>query len=470
MVMAMRVLFASSEVQPYSKTGGLADVAGALPRALARLGHELLVVSPWYAGLRAEPAPLWIGDVDVPFAGGLEPAGVGTLEAGGVRFAFVGHPDFQRNDLYGYSDDVRRFSRFTRAVPQVASRLGFVPDVVHANDWHTAYLPLVLTHGWHLPGSFPGLPTVFTVHNVQHQGVSGLEEALWWLRLPGALAQDYMNHFGSANAMQAALGHAWRVTTVSPSYADEVQRPEYGYGLDGTFRHIRDKLSGILNGLDTDAWDPLHDPFLPGPFGSDDMGGKTDAKRALASRLGLDGTGPLLGMVSRLAEQKGIDLLMAAGDDLVRQGWELALLGSGDPALERDLSRLAERYPKRVAAVVGFDEDLAHLLYAGSDALAIPSRFEPCGLSQMIAMRYGTLPIARDTGGLHDTIEQGGTGFLFERASPEDLLRAADVARAAYGTDGWADMRKRAMAQDFSWERSARTYAELYRAVVASRR
>ncbi len=466
----MRVLFASSEVHPYSKTGGLGDVAAALPRALAALGHEVLVVSPWYRSLRADPQPLWIGDVEAPFAGDFEAVGVGTLEAAGVRYAFVGHRDFQREDLYGYSDDVRRFCRLTRAVPQVAARLGFRPDVVHANDWHTAYLPLLLAYGWHLPDGFYGLPSVFTVHNVQFQGESGLEETLWWLRLPGALADDYMNHFGAANAMQAGLGNAERVTTVSPTYAAEIQRPEYGYGLDGTFRHIGDRLVGILNGLDTDAWDPSRDPHLPQPYTGADTNGKSVAKRALMARLGLTGDAPVLGVVSRLADQKGIDLLLAAGERLVLQGWSLALLGSGDPGLERAVRDLAAHRPGRVAAVVGFDEGLAHLVYAGSDALAIPSRFEPCGLSQLISMRYGTLPIARDTGGLHDTIEHQRTGFLFEHANAEGLLWATSLAFEAFGGERWRKMMQRAMERDFSWERSARRYAELYRDVVASAR
>ncbi len=256
-LLGMRLLFASSEVYPFSKTGGLGDVAGALPRALVSLGHEVLVVSPWYRTLAASPAALWIGDIDIPFDGGFVSVGVGTLEQGGVRYAFVGHGDFQRDALYGYPDDVRRFCLFSRAVAQVAARVGFQPDVLHANDWHTAYLPMILADGWHLPPGFPGMPSVFTVHNVQYQGVSDLDETLYWLRLPGALRDSYLNHFGSANAMQAGLGFARRVTTVSPSYAEEVKRPEYGCGLDGTFRHIADKFVGILNGIDVQTWNCL---------------------------------------------------------------------------------------------------------------------------------------------------------------------------------------------------------------------
>jgi starch synthase len=288
--------------------------------------------------------------------------------------------------------------------------------------------------------------------------------------LPGALADDYMNHFGAANAMQAALGHAQRVTTVSPTYAAEVQRPEYGYGLDGTFRHIGARLVGILNGLDTESWDPTTDPLLPRTYSASDPAGKADARTALRTRFGLSGDAPVLGVVSRLADQKGIDLLLAAGDRLVLQGWSLAVLGSGDPGLEAALRELGARHGGRVAAVVGFDEGLAHLIYAGSDALAVPSRFEPCGLSQLIAMRYGTLPIARDTGGLHDTIDHLRTGFLFEHANPEGLLWAAGLAFEAYGDERWRTMMRRAMELDFSWERSAHRYAELYRDVVASAR
>jgi len=469
-VMPMRVLFASAEVQPFSKTGGLADVAGALPRALAGLGHEVLVVSPWYATLAASPPPLWIGDVDVPFAGGTAPVGVGTLERQGVRYAFVGHEDFRRERLYGFHDDVRRFCRFTRAVPQVAERLQFTPDLAHVNDWHTAYLPMVLAHGWHLPAGFPALPTVLTLHNVQYQGESGIDETLWWLRLPPSLAASPIDHFGRANALQAGVGFAQRVTTVSPSYAEEIQRPEYGYTLDGTFRHVRQRLVGILNGLDTEEWDPSHDRFLPAPFDAGDVSGKAAAKTALAERLGIDEARPFLGVVSRLAEQKGIDLVLAAGERLVAQGWALAMLGSGESGLEQALRALASRHPGRASVTIGFDERLAHLIYAGADALAVPSRFEPCGLSQLIAMRYGTLPVARDTGGLHDTIEHGATGFLFEPLNAEGLLWAAGLAREAYGSSAWPRMRRRAMARDFSWARSANAYLGLYHDVVASRR
>lgn len=457
----MRILFATSEVYPFSKTGGLADVLGALPGALASLGHEVLVVTPWYARLSGG-APLWIGDVDAPFAGGFEPVGVGTLERDGVRYAFVGHDDFSRDRLYGFDDDVRRFARFTRAVPQVAERVGFRPDVIHANDWHTGYLPMVLQHGWHLPDGFSGLPTVYTVHNVQYQGVSGLDETLFWLRLGPALRDSYMNHFGGANAMQAGIGFADAVTTVSPSYAEEVMQPEYGYGLDGTFRHLSGKVTGILNGLDTDVWNPAGDPNIPKPYDRNDPAGKAASKRALQERFGLQNGRPIMGVVSRFADQKGIDIFLAAAAGLVAQGWSLMALGSGDAVLEDQLLGFVQAHAGVAAGVVGYDEPLAHLIYAGADALAVPSRFEPCGLSQMIAMRYGTLPVARATGGLRDTIDHDVTGFLFEDAEPRDLLRAASRAIERYGSSAWTVMMGRAMEIDVSWEASAKRYLERY--------
>jgi len=465
----MNVLYASAEVAPFSKTGGLGDVAGALPAALAALGHRVLVVTPWYESLSGGTVPYWVGDVQVPFAGGFEAVGVGTLERGGVTHAFVGNERFSRPKLYGYADDVQRFALFSRSLPQVAERLGLMPDVVHVNDWHTGYVPMLLAQGWHLPAGFPGLPTVFTVHNAQYQGTADLTETLWWLRLPDELRYSYLDHFGAANAMQAGIGFATIVTTVSPSYASELTTPEYGFGLDGTFRSLSGKLVGILNGIDTHEWDPATDQLLPRPYGPASLEGKRVNKAALGARFGLAGERPVLGVVSRFAEQKGIDLLVAAGPRLVESGWSLVLLGTGDPHTEAAAMALAADHPSSVAAHIGFDEGLAHLVYAGSDGLAVPSRFEPCGLSQMIAMRYGTLPIVRATGGLRDTVDHGRTGFVFEQASAAAVARSAAEALEAYhDRTRWRDMMIEAMRQDFSWSRSAARYAALYRSLLAA--
>lgn len=456
----MRILFASSEVYPYSKTGGLADVVGALPGELAKLGHEVLVASPWYAGLSGEP--VWIGDVDFPFDGGNSNAGVGTLESNGVRQAFVGHDDFRRESIYGYPDDVRRFCRFTRALPQVAARLGFAAQIAHVHDWHTAYLPLLLEKAGDLPGSISGVPSVLTIHNAQYQGISAVDETLRWLQLPAAQPAwiEYPLHGHQANALACGLRFAERVTTVSPTYARELLTPEYGYGLENTFREAQHKLEGILNGIDTDVWDPARDPHLPEVYDVNHPGGKRQAKLALCERAGLDPQKPLLAVVSRLAEQKGIDILLAAATELRNQGWSLFILGTGDAELERQVRTL--QGSGILSAQLAYDEALAHLVYAGADLLAIPSRFEPCGLSQMIAMRYGTLPLARATGGLSDTVEQGETGFLFAEPGEQELLSAAAEARRCYGSPEWATMTRQAMSQDFSWKRSARSYADLY--------
>ena len=465
----MRILFASSEVYPFSKTGGLADVVSALPEALVALGHEVLVVSPWYKTLKPSSAghlPLWIGDQSVPFDGGTVNCGVGVLESGGVRYAFVGNALFERDTLYGYSDDVRRFCLFTRAVPQVAARLGFVPDVAHAHDWHAGYLPAVLQHGYHLPDGFAFTPSVFTIHNVQYQGSSGIDEALYWLRLPGALSGSYINRFGSANAMQAALGFAHHVTTVSPTYAQEIQTAAFGYGLDGTLRHISDKLSGILNGIDTGVWNPASDPNLPRQYSGVDAEAKLENKDVLCQRFHLDSSKPLLAVVSRLADQKGIDIFIEAIPELLWQDWNVLVLGSGEAGLEDALRAHTAAHPGRVASYIGYDEGLAHHVYAAADALCVPSRFEPCGLTQMIAMRYGSLPIARATGGLVDTIDHDRTGFLFEHAEPAGLLWATGVARGAHSApEHWHYMMKQAAAEDFTWRTSAQRYADVYEAV-----
>ncbi len=463
----MNIVFTSSEVYPFSKTGGLADVVGALPEALVKLGHQVTVISPWYQTLKANPQPLWIGDEWIPFDGGISICGVGTLERNGVLYAFISHDVFKRPALYGYNDDAKRFSLFTRAIPQVTARLSIKPDVFHAHDWHTAYLPMLLEHGWHMPESLAHTPSVFTIHNIQYQGNSGLDETLYWLRLPSSLKDGYMNYFGGANAMQAALGFAHKVTTVSPTYAEEIKSVEYGYGLDATMRYISAKLEGILNGIDTELWNPATDTYLPKPYDAKTLEHKQLSKQELCSRFNLDESKPILGVVSRLADQKGIDFLVAAIPGLLWQDWNVMVLGAGDTALEDSVRYYTTTNPGRVGNYIGYDEGFAHLIYAGADALAIPSRFEPCGLTQMIAMRYGTLSIARDTGGLHDSIIHDQTGFLFNSASPEGLLWATGVARGVYAQpELWQERQRLAMQQNFSWEVSAKKYVEMYQSLV----
>ncbi|MDF1523030.1 MAG: glycogen/starch synthase [Trueperaceae bacterium] len=470
----MRLLHATAEAVPFAKTGGLADVLGALPAAQAAAGHDVLVVHPWYAALRADPPPLWIGDVSVPFDGGSVSVGVGTRDvtdrAGDTRrFAFVGHEAFRRPALYGYPDDAWRFALFARAVPEVAARLGFAPDVVHVHDWHAALLPALLRHGDHVPSGSAGRPTVLTVHNAQYQGHADAADVVRWARLPGELAGPLALH-GRGNLLHAGLVTADRVTTVSPGYARELGEGGVGYGLDATFAALGPRLSGILNGLDDVAFDPATDPALAHAFAADDLAGKRRCKEALEAELGLEAGRPLLGLVSRFADQKGIDLLIAAVPDLIDQGWNLAVLGAGDPGLEQAARSAFARHPGRVAGRVGYDDALARRIYAGADALALPSRFEPCGLAQLIAMRYATLPVARATGGLADTIDDDRTGFLFTDATPAALADALRRAREAYDDEArWAVRRSAAARERFGWDRAVAAYDALYGAARAER-
>ncbi len=466
----MRLLHATAEAEPFAKTGGLADVLGALPRAQAATGHDVLVVHPWYASLRADPPPLWIGDVAVPFDGGEVAVGVGTLEVGPpgarVRYAFVGHDAFRRDALYGYPDDAWRFALFARSLPVVAHRVGFLPDVVHVHDWHAALVPAILRHGDALPEGFRDLPTVLTVHNAQYQGHADAADVVRWVGVPGSQAGPLALH-GRGNFLHAGLQRADRVTTVSPSYARELLEPDVAYGLDAAFAALGPRLRGVLNGLDEVAFDPAHDPHLAAPFSPSDLEGKADDKRALARELGLEAGRPLLGVVSRLADQKGIDLLLDALPDVLAQGWDVALLGSGDPLLEEAARAAFVAHAGRVGGRIGYDDGLARRIYAGADALAIPSRFEPCGLAQMIAMRYATVPVARATGGLADTIDDGRTGFLFAAPTPTALTEALARARRAYDEpDTWAALRHAAVREHFGWDRSVRAYDGIYRELV----
>jgi starch synthase len=470
----VRLLHATAEAVPFAKTGGLADVLGALPAAQAAAGHDVLVVHPWYATLRADPPPLWIGDVSVPFDGGSVTVGVGTRDvtdrSGHVhRFAFVGHDAFRRPALYGYPDDAWRFALFARAVPEVAARLGFAPDVVHVHDWHAALVPALVRHGEHVPAGSAGRPTVVTVHNAQYQGHADAADVVRWARLPGELAGRLALH-GRGNLLHAGLVTADRVTTVSPGYARELREGGMGYGLDATFAALGPRLSGILNGLDDVSFDPATDAALPQAFAADDLAGKRRCKEALEAELELDAGRPLVGVVSRFADQKGIDLLFAVVPDLLDQGWNLAVLGAGDPGLEHAARIAFARHPGRVAGRVGYDDALARRIYAGADALALPSRFEPCGLAQLIAMRYATLPVARATGGLADTIEDDRTGFLFADATPEALAGALRRARAAFDEpEGWAVRRAAAARERFGWDRAVAAYDALYRSARAER-
>ncbi len=429
------VLHVASEVFPFSRTGGLADVLGALPRTQAQMGLQVSVLSPWYLDLQGDPDELLRGD-------GWR---LGEIVQDDVRYLFLETPGFDRPGLYA-SDDVWRFSHWGRVALTAVREAGAWPSVLHGHDW-AAGLPVWLARD-------AGVPSVFTIHNLQYQGRWNIQDALPWTGLPVS-AYEGVEFYGDLDLMKAGLVAASAVTTVSPTYAEEILTPRFGEGLDGVLR-ARGGVTGILNGLDTQRWNPETDAHLTATYGN--TAGKAPNRAALRAEFTLD-KAPVLTCVSRLVEQKGLDLLLAVLPRVLEQ-WNVIVLGSGDPALEAGFEAISGH--PRFRHVSGMHEALSHRLYAGADAFVMPSRFEPCGLSQMIAMRYGTPVVAHATGGLRDTVTDD-VGFTFAEFSEDALLEALTRARAAYAQyGGWLGRVKRAMSLDFSWPVHARQYLDLY--------
>ena len=480
----MRVAIVSSEAAPFAKTGGLADMVGSLAAALARRGLDVTLVLPAYRCVleRGDVAATGMA-FPVPAAGGIEQveilAGVGGAGAQ-ARFVRVDR-FFDRDGLYGrggteYPDNADRFACFARAALALLARVD-PPDVLHGHDWQTglavAYLRLQ-------PERYPSLTstrTLFTVHNV---GYRGLFDAGVFPRLQVDSAHYWPNFefYGNISYLKAGLSLADRLTTVSPSYAEEVKTPEQGCGLDGVFRERAGDLTGIMNGADYGVWDPAVDAFIVRRYSAADPDGKHDCKRDLQRRLSLPPSdSPLAGMVARLADQKGLDLLAGALDALLSRDLQIAVLGTGNPHHERMLAGFARGHPGRMATRIGFDEELAHVIEAGSDLFLMPSRYEPSGLNQLYSLRYGTIPIVRATGGLQDSVVPfdpatgEGTGFLFGDYAPEALVEAVDRALDCFGRpDAWRRLMANAMAQDFSMDRTAAEYAALYAELAAGDR
>jgi starch synthase len=479
----MNVLIIASEVIPYSKTGGLADVTGALPRALANLGAQVTVVTPRYESidptrfslarrLRTLPVPVGSDTVEV---GLFE----GNLPGSRARVYLLDHPpSFGRPHIYGepsqdYPDNARRFALLARGALEVMRDMGGWPDIVHAHDWQAALALLMVKRGW-----FPGTPPtgcVLTIHNLAFQGLfpaTVVEE----LGLGADLfTPDGIEFYGNLSFLKAGILFADRVTTVSPKHAREIQTAEFGCGLDGLLRSKGSKLRGILNGADYDIWDPRRDPHLPKTFGPDDLTGKATSKEALQRAFGLPvrpGV-PLIGAISRLTEQKGFDLVAEIAEDLARLDVQLAILGTGAKDLETRLTDVARRFPNKLAVRIAFDDRLAHLVEAGSDMFLLPSRFEPCGLNQMYSLRYGTIPIVRAVGGLDDTIvdydprSRTGNGFKFEDYSGQALLGTIRRALNAFNSvESWRETMLRGMRLEYSWETSGRRYLETYEEIL----
>ncbi len=467
-----RVLFVTPECAPMTKTGGLGDVSAALPEALRAAGMDVRTLLPGYeevlgamahAQLRASVRVLG-------FDCRLLDAGAFIVVDCPELYARDGSP-YQSRDGRDWDDNAVRFGAFCKVAALLGtpgSPLAWRPDLVHCNDWPAALAPV------HLHGERERAATVMTVHNLAFQGLC--DPALVGpLEVPASyFTPDGLEFYGKLSFLKGGLVYADALTTVSPTYAREIQTPDFGSGLDGLLRRRRDVLTGILNGIDTQTWNPATDARIARRYDAGRLEAKAENKAALQRRLHLpvDEDLPLLGAVGRFTHQKGIDLLAAAADELVAMPAQLVVLGKGEPEHERELAAVAARHPGRVAVAIGFNEDLAHAIEAGADVFLMPSRFEPCGLNQMYSQRYGTPPVARATGGLVDTVIDGVTGFLFESAESAALVAAARRALAAYRDPArWTRIQRAAMARDFSWGEAARRYADLYRrlAMVAQR-
>ncbi|MDX1663273.1 MAG: glycogen synthase [Candidatus Promineifilaceae bacterium] len=473
----LKVLFLSAEVAPYAKRGGLGDVAGSLPKALAELGHDVRVVMPAYQTIEqgypgVEPMDLHL---DVPLGGGTVPAGAfkGQLPGSEVPIYFVAQWNlFNRPEIYGYYDDPYRFAFFSRAaLDLMIAALGWRPDVVHANDWHTAPAVTWLATAGQADPRYRNLPTVFTIHNLAHQG-----RASWnLLNYLGIVTHSLVEEpYGEINFMARGIYHATMVNTVSPTYAREIMSGAGGAGLDALLRHRSYDVHGILNGIDYEIWNPATDTRIAAHFDAQNMEQRVQNKRALQARAGLPQQDdvPLVAMISRLDWQKGLDFTGHVVD-LLLSGYagpaQFIVLGTGETRYEQMFSRLAHQHPDKMTAFLEYNAGLAHIIYAGSDMFIMPSLFEPCGLGQLLAMRYGSVPVVRATGGLADTVDDAINGFTFYEPTAGDFWNALQRAVYIYHHDreNWRVIQRNGMTRDHSWERSAHGYEQLYEWAIA---
>lgn len=480
----VRILFVASEGLPFSKTGGLADVIAGLPKALVALGHDVAVVLPRSRGAaeRAQVTPRTIvPSLTIPLGGTTRfPAVLGDMVIDGVQYFLLDDPDFyDREQLYGtaagdYPDNPERYAQLCRATIEIAKQV-WQPDVIHCHDWQAALLPVLLRTVYADDPALRAVRCVLTIHNLGYHGQFPAD-VLARLGLPSTLYDmRRLEFFGDINFLKGGLVHADYLTTVSRRYAREIQTRELGHGLDGVLAQRADRLVGILNGADYAEWNPAADSRIAAAFSADDPAGKKECRDDLLAQFGLPVTGaPVLGMVSRLVDHKGFDLVAEAFDKLVALGLTIVLLGSGETRYEKIFSEYARRHPKQVGVRLGYDDPLSHKIIAGSDMFLMPSHFEPSGLTQMYSLRYGTVPIVRATGGLDDSIEaheppaRPGTGFKFGEYTAGAMLGAVREAVTTFSDRAaWRELQLRGMRKDFSWPRSARAYVDVYAAASA---
>jgi starch synthase len=476
----MKIAIFASEVVPFAKTGGLADVAGALPKFLSPLGLELRVFLPLYRETKKKNLPLRrvIESLEMDWNGEKVPFSVWESREGALGFLMIERDEyFDRDFLYGtsqgdYPDNGERFAFFSKAALESLKHLGFRPDVIHAHDWQAAIALALLKFVYAQDPFFAYTRSLFTIHNLAYQGVFE-KDVLGRIGLSDDLFNmEDLEFYGKVNYLKGGILYSTAVSTVSKRYSQEIQTPEFGYRLDGLLRKRRDRLFGILNGVDYADWNPATDKFIIRPFDPTYLDGKKECRRDLLRAFSLNTVKeetPVVGMVSRLAGQKGFDIVCESLEEIFKMGAVLVVLGTGEDVFQKALSAAQEEYPGSLGLKIAFDESLSHKIYAGSDMFLIPSRYEPCGLTQMYSLRYGTVPVVRATGGLDDTIQEyepargTGNGFKFQEYSSTALLSSLQKAMAVHQQkERWRQLVQKAMACDFSWEMSAREYLRLY--------
>ena len=485
MAKAMKVLFLASEAVSFAKTGGLADVAGALPQALKGLGLDVRLALPLYRTVRSGDFDIHsLEDVlEIPMGKQLLTAGIGEFRTeDGVPVYFIEREDlYDRPHLYGnekgdYYDNFERFAFFSSAVLKILEKISFKPDIIHCHDWQTGLIP-ALIKGSEKDAFCANIPVVFTIHNLGYQGIFPEEKiSLTGLKKGDFFHTEGVEYWGQISLLKAGINYSDAITTVSPTYAKEIQTPEYGMGMEGVLAKRKSVLHGILNGIDYRRWDPICDKLIPAPYSPGSMAGKVICKAALIKEMQLDPSlkkRPLLAMVSRLDKQKGLDLFMKILDDVIGLDVGVVILGSGSEEIQKGLTDFSRKNPGRFNLRLGFDEPLAHRIIAGADMFLIPSRYEPCGLTQMYALKYGTVPVVRATGGLDDTVapfnpKNGkGTGFKFRAYTGQAFFTAIKTAAALFqNSKAWTHLMENGMKEDFSWARSALAYMTLYKSVV----
>ncbi|WP_068617524.1 glycogen synthase GlgA [Paenibacillus tuaregi] len=472
----MKILFAAAEAIPFVKTGGLADVIGALPKALLKAGHDVRIVMPKYKIMpeKYRSQLETVNITEVPLAWRSQYCGIEKLTFEGIPVYFIDNEFyFGRDGIYGYGDDGERFAFLNRAVLEILPYIDFYPDVLHCHDWHTALIPVFLKHHYSHNPSYQAIKTVFTVHNLLYQGIFPYEVLPDLLDLPhDYFTPDGLEYYGNVNYLKAGLVYADHVTTVSPTYAEEIKTEHYGYGLDGLLRSLGGRLSGIVNGIDTKLYNPATDAEIIARYRTS-LSKKRENKPALQQELGLpvDPDIPLIAMVTRLVDSKGLELVRRVLDELLYfDNVQVVVLGTGDHEYEQWFREAAGRHPQKLSAQIKFNDGLSRRIYAGSDIFLMPSKFEPCGISQLLALRYGSIPVVRETGGLNDTVHSfneftgEGNGFSFNHFNAHDMLYTIRRAVHMYHEPGqWKKVVRNAFAGDYSWNVSADEYLEIYR-------